>query len=43
MHFLYLPVSQLYGLSSDLKAATNLSHFQTDIIDRLSLQIVANY
>ncbi len=42
MYFLYLPVSQLYGLSNDLEAATNLSHFQTDIIDRLSLRIVAN-
>lgn len=30
------------GVSGDLKTATNLSHFQSDIIDRLSLQIVGS-
>lgn len=32
----------LYGVPGDLKRATNLSYFQSDIIDRPSLQIKAN-
>lgn len=42
MHFLYLHALILYGVSDDLKTATNLSHFQSDIIDSLSLHIVGN-
>lgn len=43
MHFLYLHAFfLLYGVPGDLKRATNLSYFQSDIIDRPSLQIKAN-
>lgn len=43
MHFLYLHAFFHYmEVPGDLKRATNLSYFQSDIIDRPSLQIKAN-
>lgn len=42
MHFQYLHTPLLHGVSGDLETTTNLSHFPSDIIDILSLQVAGN-